>query len=74
MVEALTARKYDVNYAWGIGTHSNKQSGAIMPEMLRWLWRDYPRHDDPKDGSDRSFFVPADMRAATNAPAASPQH
>ena len=35
MVEALTEKKYDVNYAWGIGTHSNKQGGAIMPEMLR---------------------------------------
>ena len=49
MVEALTFKKYDVNYCWGLGTHSNKQGGAIMPEMLRWLWRDYPRVDDPKD-------------------------
>jgi len=70
MVEALTAKKYDVNYVWGIGTHSHKQGGAIMPEMLRWLWRDYPRPDDPKDGSNRSFFVPADMHTSTtNAPA-----
>jgi len=29
MVEALTEKKYDVNYARGIGTHSNKQGGAI---------------------------------------------
>jgi enterochelin esterase family protein len=73
MVEALTAKKYDVNYAWGIGTHSNKQGGAIMPEMLRWLWRDFPRNDDPKDGSNRSFFVPAGMQtAATNTPATGP--
>jgi enterochelin esterase family protein len=59
MVEALTAKKYDVNYCWGIGTHSNKQGGAIMPEMLRWLWRDYPRPDDPKDASNRTLLVPA---------------
>ena len=58
MVEALTEKKYDVNYTWGIGTHSNKQGGAIMPEMLRWLWRDYPRKDDPKDSSDRSLLLP----------------
>ena len=57
MVQALTEKKYDVNYTWGIGTHSNKQGGAIMPEMLRWLWRDYPRKDDPKDASDRGLFV-----------------
>jgi len=67
MVEALTAKNYDVNYAWGIGTHSNKQGGAILPEMLRWLWRDYPRKDDPKDPSNRSFLVP---HATTKAPAA----
>jgi enterochelin esterase family protein len=60
MVEALTEKKYDVNYTWGIGTHSNKQGGAIMPEMLRWLWRDYPRIDDPKDPSDRTLLAPAE--------------
>lgn len=45
MVEALTAKGYDVNYTWGIGTHSGKQAGAQVPEQLRWLWRDYPRPD-----------------------------
>lgn len=59
MVEALTSQGYDVNYTWGIGTHSNKQGGAIMPEMLRWLWRDYPRPDNPHDNSNRTLFVPA---------------
>lgn len=58
MVQALSAKGYDVNYCWGIGTHSNKQGGAIMPEMLRWLWRDYPRTDDPNDLSNRTLFVP----------------
>ena len=59
MVEALTEKKYDVNFTWGIGTHSNKQGGAIMPDMLRWLWRDYARPDDPQDDSNRKLFVPA---------------
>ena len=27
MVEALSARKYDVNFTWGIGTHSDRQGG-----------------------------------------------
>jgi enterochelin esterase family protein len=67
MVQALTEKKYDMAYTWGIGTHSNKQAGAIMPEMLRWLWRDYPRPaDDPKDASQRGFLVPA--TAPTAAP------
>ncbi|MBS0266917.1 MAG: esterase family protein [Planctomycetes bacterium] len=58
MVAALTEKKYDVNFVWGIGTHSNKQGGAIMPDMLRWLWRDYTRPDDPRDDSNRKLFVP----------------
>ncbi|EEF57640.1 putative esterase [Pedosphaera parvula Ellin514] len=56
MAAALTAKGYDLNYCWGIGTHSNKQGGAMMPEMLRWLWRDYPRPDDPKDDSNRKLL------------------
>lgn len=66
MVEALTEKKYDVNYTWGIGTHSSKQGGAIMPEMLRWLWRDYPRVDDPKDPSNRTLLVPGDAAKASS--------
>jgi enterochelin esterase family protein len=62
MVAALKAKGYDVNYCWGIGTHSNKQGGAMMPEMLRWLWRDYPRPDDPMNDSNRTLFVPAQVR------------
>jgi enterochelin esterase-like enzyme len=56
MADALTEKGYDLNYCWGIGTHSNKQGGAIMPEMLRWLWRDYARPDDPKDDRNRKLF------------------
>jgi len=59
MAAALTEKGYDVNYCWGIGTHSNKQGGAMLPEMLRWLWRDYPRPDDPHDDTNRKLFVPA---------------
>ncbi len=58
MVAVLTEKGYDVNYVFGIGTHSGKHGGAIFPEMLRWLWRDYPRPDDPRDPSTRGFFTP----------------
>jgi enterochelin esterase family protein len=68
MVAALTAQGYDVNYTWGIGTHSNKQSGAILPEMLRWLWRDYPRPDDPHDASNRTLLVPSAAPASAQKP------
>lgn len=49
MVAALQEKDYDFNYVFGIGTHSNKHGGAVMPEMMRWLWRDMPRLDDPAD-------------------------
>ncbi|MEO5961599.1 MAG: alpha/beta hydrolase-fold protein [Opitutaceae bacterium] len=71
MVAALTEKGYDVNYVWGIGTHNNKHGGAILPDMMRWLWRDYPRPpDDPRDATHRGFLVPAGYVAPT--PAAAP--
>ncbi|HWY77027.1 MAG TPA: alpha/beta hydrolase-fold protein [Verrucomicrobiae bacterium] len=65
LVDALTKKGYDVNYTWGIGLHGQKQGGAVLPEMMRWLWRDYPRPYDAKDTVERSFRGPA-----TNVPVA----
>jgi enterochelin esterase-like enzyme len=59
LVEALTKKGYDVNYTWGIGLHGQKQGGAVLPEMMRWLWRDYPRSYDAHDMVERSFRAPA---------------
>ena len=59
MAAALSEKKYDVNYCWGLGSHGHKQAGAIMPEMLRWLWRDHPRPDDPQDDTSRKPLEPA---------------
>ena len=55
LVEALTEKGYDVNYAWGIGLHGQKQGGAIFPDMMRWLWRDHPVSTDVNDTVERSF-------------------
>jgi enterochelin esterase-like enzyme len=55
MVDALTRKGYDVNYSWGMGVHSHNMGGAMLPEMLRWLWRDQPVSTDPKDTAERSF-------------------
>ena len=56
MLAALTDKGYDVNYSWGIGTHNQRHAGAMLPEMLRWLWRDYPRTDDPHSMVNRTLF------------------
>lgn len=59
MMKALTQKGYDVNYAWGMNLHGQKFGGAIMPEMMRWLWRDGPVSTDPYDMVERSFRQPA---------------
>ena len=58
LVEAMEEKGYDVNYAWGIGLHGSKQGGAMLPEMMRWLWRDHGASVDPNDKVDRSFNAP----------------
>ena len=55
LMKALTEKGYDLNYTWGIGRHGQKQGGAILPEMMRWLWRDHAVSTDPNDAVERSF-------------------
>jgi enterochelin esterase-like enzyme len=40
---ALTYAGYEVNHAWGTGAHSGAQGTAIFPEVMRWLWKDWPQ-------------------------------
>ena len=35
-----------------------KVGGAIMPEIMRWLWRDGPVSTDPNDKVERGFRQP----------------
>lgn len=40
MAAALRLMKYDVRFEFGDGGHNGKHGGAILPESLKWLWRD----------------------------------
>jgi enterochelin esterase family protein len=40
MALALKYAKYDYKFEYGDGGHNGKHGGAILPESLRWLWRD----------------------------------
>jgi enterochelin esterase-like enzyme len=44
MASSLKYMKYDVqfDYVEGYG-HNSKRGGSILPEALKWLWRDYPK-------------------------------
>ncbi len=39
---ALKFGRYDYQFVIGHGTHSGNHGAAILPDALRWLWRDYP--------------------------------
>jgi gluconolactonase len=43
MFEAFESAGYDAKLVIGEEGHNMKQGAAIMPDALRWLWRDYPR-------------------------------
>jgi len=43
MAAALKFRGYDYRFEAGDGGHTHKHGGALLPESLRWLWRDFPK-------------------------------
>jgi enterochelin esterase-like enzyme len=42
MAAALKFAKYDYKFIFGDGGHNGNHGGAILPESLRWLWRESP--------------------------------
>jgi enterochelin esterase-like enzyme len=56
--DALVEKGYDVNYQWGIGRHGQKHGGAILPDMMRWLWRDHAVSTDVNDAVERGYNTP----------------
>lgn len=44
MEAALKFAKYDYKTVFGDGGHSGKHGGAIFPDEVKWLWRDYPKN------------------------------
>lgn len=41
MDAALKFAEYDYKFVAGEGAHNGNHGGAILPDSLRWLWRDY---------------------------------
>jgi enterochelin esterase family protein len=43
MARSLAFAGYDFKFEWGNGFHSDRHGRAILPDSLRWLWRDYQK-------------------------------
>jgi enterochelin esterase family protein len=41
LAKALAFANYDYRFEYGQGFHSNRHGRAMLPDSLRWLWRDY---------------------------------
>jgi enterochelin esterase-like enzyme len=42
MAAALDEKGYDHKFVFGEGVHSGKHGTAIFPDVMRWMWRDWP--------------------------------
>jgi len=43
MERSLKFAGYQVNHWWGTGGHTGTHGTAILPTVMRWLWKDYPQ-------------------------------
>jgi enterochelin esterase-like enzyme len=50
MAKALKFSGYDYQFVYGQGFHSGRHGRAILPESLRWLWRDYKAGNESTSG------------------------
>jgi enterochelin esterase-like enzyme len=38
--QGVGGARYDVKHVWGDGGHSDQHGGSLLPDILRWIWRD----------------------------------
>ena len=60
MAAALEFAGNDVKIELGEDGHSNRHGASILPDTLRWLWRDYPQPitvGEPQTGAGRGLFA-----------------
>ena len=82
MLSALRWAGYEVENAWGEGGHNGKHGGAILPDAMRWLWKDSDKpietdiseHPELKDRliDGEGWQLVSDGHAYTEGPAVSP--
>ncbi len=63
MESALAFSGYDVAHAWGTHGHDGRPGQVIFPDVMRWLWRDYPAPVQPgvsKNSTLQEISVPGE--------------
>ncbi|GEO10132.1 SMP-30/gluconolactonase/LRE family protein [Segetibacter aerophilus] len=55
MERALTFSGYESKHIWGEGQHSGRHGTAIFPEVMRFLWKDWPK--PMTTGSSKNQFI-----------------
>jgi predicted alpha/beta superfamily hydrolase len=63
MERALEFSGYEVNHAWGDGHHSGKQITSVLPDALRWVWKDWPKpvgNGPTQNGALKALLIPGE--------------
>ena len=60
MASALQFAGYESTFVVGTEGHNSKHGAAILPDALRWLWKDYPKPvSKPAAGQHERHFITA---------------
>jgi len=60
MAKSLEYAGYDMTFVTGTEGHNSRHGSAILPDALRWLWREYPKPivaGSGGKGSERHFVT-----------------
>jgi gluconolactonase len=61
---ALTFAGYEGNHAWGVLGHEGSHGESILPDVMRWLWKDWPKPVEA--GETGNFAIQAIVKSGEN--------
>ena len=63
MESSLRFAGYNVAHAWGTHGHDSRPGQVAFPDVMRWLWRDYPKPIEPGESQNstlREITIPGE--------------
>jgi sugar lactone lactonase YvrE/enterochelin esterase-like enzyme len=64
MERALSFSGYEVNHSWGVLGHEGSHGESILPDVMRWLWKDWPH--PVQAGSSKNSMLQAILQPQAN--------